>query len=40
MCKTIKHRHRHTHRGVPKPLLDEMEHYWRTVYWSRMKSRL
>lgn len=29
-----------THRGVPKPLLDEMETYWRTVYWSRMKSRL
>ncbi len=29
-----------THRGVPKPLLDEMETYWRTVYWSPMKSRL
>jgi uncharacterized protein YndB with AHSA1/START domain len=29
-----------THRGVPKPLLDDMETYWRTVYWSPMKSRL
>jgi uncharacterized protein YndB with AHSA1/START domain len=29
-----------THRGVPKPLLDDMERYWRTVYWSPMKARL
>ena len=29
-----------THRGVPKPLLDDTEDYWRTVYWSRMKTRL
>ena len=28
-----------THRGVPKPLLDQIEDYWRTVYWAPMKAR-
>ena len=28
-----------THRGVPKHLLDEIEDYWRVVYWARMKDR-
>ena len=26
-----------THRGVPKPLLDDVEEYWRNVYWAPMK---
>ena len=26
-----------THRGVPKHLLDEIEDYWRRVYWAPMK---
>ena len=29
-----------THRGVPKHLLDEIEDYWRLVYWAPMKERL
>jgi uncharacterized protein YndB with AHSA1/START domain len=28
-----------THRGVPKHLLDQIEDYWRHVYWARMKER-
>jgi uncharacterized protein YndB with AHSA1/START domain len=28
-----------THRGVPKQLLDQIEDYWRHVYWSPMKER-
>ena len=28
-----------THRGVPKHLLDEIEDYWRVVYWAPMKER-
>ena len=28
-----------THRGVPKHLLDEIEDYWRLVYWAPMKER-
>ena len=28
-----------THRGVPKHLLDEIEDYWRLVYWAPMKAR-
>ena len=28
-----------THRGVPKLLLDEVEDYWRLVYWAPMKAR-
>jgi uncharacterized protein YndB with AHSA1/START domain len=28
-----------THRGVPKPLLDQIEDYWRHVYWAPMKER-
>jgi uncharacterized protein YndB with AHSA1/START domain len=27
-----------THRGVPKPLLDQIEDYWRLVYWAPMKD--
>jgi len=27
-----------THRGVPKHLLDEIEDYWRLIYWTPMKS--
>lgn len=26
-----------THRGVPKHLLDQIEDYWRLVYWAPMK---
>jgi uncharacterized protein YndB with AHSA1/START domain len=26
-----------THRGVPKHLLDQIEDYWRSVYWAPMK---
>jgi uncharacterized protein YndB with AHSA1/START domain len=29
-----------THRGVPKHLLDQIEDYWRLVYWAPMKKRL
>lgn len=29
-----------THRGVPKHLILETEHYWREIYWSRMKEQL
>jgi uncharacterized protein YndB with AHSA1/START domain len=28
-----------THRGVPKHLLDEIEDYWRSVYWAPMRRR-
>lgn len=28
-----------THRGVPKHLLDQIENYWRDVYWAPMKER-
>jgi len=28
-----------THRGVPKQLLDQIEDYWRHVYWAPMKER-
>ena len=28
-----------THRGVPKHLLDQIEDYWRLVYWAPMKAR-
>ena len=28
-----------THRGVPKHLLDQIEDYWRAIYWARMKER-
>ena len=28
-----------THRGVPKHLLDDMEAYWRNVYWVPMRAR-
>ena len=28
-----------THRGVPKHLLDQIEDYWRLVYWAPMKER-
>ena len=28
-----------THRGVPKHLLDQIEDYWRAVYWGPMKAR-
>ena len=27
-----------THRGVPKHLLDQIEDYWRRVYWAPMKE--
>ena len=27
-----------THRGVPKHLLDEIETYWRVMYWTPMKA--
>src|SRR5262245_9938646 len=27
-----------THRGVPKHLLDDIEDYWRQVYWAPMKA--
>ena len=27
-----------THRGVPNHLLDEIEDYWRLIYWTPMKS--
>jgi uncharacterized protein YndB with AHSA1/START domain len=27
-----------THRGVPKHLLDQVEDYWRHVYWGPMKE--
>lgn len=29
-----------THRGVPKHLIPETEHYWREIYWSRIKASL
>jgi len=28
-----------THRGVPKHLLDQIEDYWRAVYWTPMKEQ-
>ena len=28
-----------THRGVPKPLLGEIEDYWRLGYWMPMRAR-
>jgi uncharacterized protein YndB with AHSA1/START domain len=28
-----------THRGVPKDLLDQIEDYWRFVYWAPMRAR-
>jgi uncharacterized protein YndB with AHSA1/START domain len=28
-----------THRGVPKHLLDQIEDYWRHVYWAPMRER-
>jgi uncharacterized protein YndB with AHSA1/START domain len=28
-----------THRGVPKQLLDQIEDYWRSVYWTPMKEQ-
>jgi len=28
-----------THRGVPKHLLDQIEDYWRLMYWAPMKAR-
>ena len=28
-----------THRGVPTPLLDDIEDYWRLGYWAPMKER-
>ena len=28
-----------THRGVPKHLLDQIEDYWRHVYWAPMKAK-
>jgi uncharacterized protein YndB with AHSA1/START domain len=28
-----------THRGVPKHLLDQIEDYWRLVYWTPLKAR-
>ncbi len=28
-----------THRGVPKHLLDQIEDYWRFVYWAPMRAR-
>jgi uncharacterized protein YndB with AHSA1/START domain len=28
-----------THRGVPKPLLDQIEDYWRSNYWAPIKAR-
>jgi len=28
-----------THRGVPKHLFDQIEDYWRLVYWAPMKAR-
>lgn len=28
-----------THRGVPKDLLDQIEDYWRRVYWAPMKTQ-
>lgn len=28
-----------THRGVPKHLIPETEHYWRENYWARMRAR-
>ena len=28
-----------THRGVPKHLLDQIEDYWRSVYWTPMKEQ-
>ena len=27
-----------THRGVPKHLLDDIEDYWRSVYWAPIKA--
>jgi len=29
-----------THRGVPKHLLDQIEDYWRHVYWAPIKAHL
>ena len=29
-----------THRGVPKHLLDQIEDYWRRVYWAPMKDKV
>jgi uncharacterized protein YndB with AHSA1/START domain len=29
-----------THRGVPKQLIDQIEDYWRRVYWAPMKERM
>ena len=28
-----------THRGVPRHLLDQVEDYWRAVYWAPIKER-
>ena len=28
-----------THRGVPKHLLDQIEDYWRSIYWTPMRKR-
>jgi uncharacterized protein YndB with AHSA1/START domain len=28
-----------THRGVPKHLLDQIEDYWRLVYWAPMRAQ-
>ncbi len=28
-----------THRGVPKHLLDQVEDYWRHVYWAPMRAQ-
>ena len=28
-----------THRGVPKHLLDQIEDYWRRVYWAPMRAQ-
>jgi uncharacterized protein YndB with AHSA1/START domain len=28
-----------THRGVPKHLLDQIEDYWRVVYWAPIKAQ-
>ena len=28
-----------THRGVPKHLLDQIEDYWRFVYWAPMREQ-
>lgn len=29
-----------THRGVPKPLLDDTEREWRDACWARIKAHL